>query len=423
MTESPFFHSLFLRVRLYLNTYHTRNYIEMKTSQKDSILKTLASLLVENSEKILNCNLLDLELLKENDTPIIQRLMLSSNSITSMAESLMSVALASDPQGVTLYKHIKNSGMRIENRSVPFGTVLIIYESRPDVTIEASAIAFKAGNMVLLKGGREARNTNMFLAELWQTALKINNEDISRVRYLDIDRNKMMELIKGEDEKIDLIVPRGGEGLIDFVKSNARVPYLISGRGNNFLFIHRLAHIDMAVSIILNGKSKQGVCNALDKVLIDCEYKDLKSVVSLLVYTLNYSGIEVLGSKRAGGLCDKISIVESKEILREEFLSAKIYLEIVDGTDEAVDLINKNSGGHSASIITSDSGIAGRFMEEVDCAAVYHNASTRFTDGGEFGLGAEVAISTQKLHCRGPMGVSQLVTNKWYVFGNGDVRN
>jgi glutamate-5-semialdehyde dehydrogenase len=395
----------------------------METNKKNLILKTLATLLVENCENILNCNHSDISLLKHEDSTISQRLKLTSKNIETMAYSLLSVSLEDDPEGVTLYKYTKESGMRIENRSVPFGTILIIYESRPNVTIEAAAIAFKAGNKVLLKGGREAKNTNMFLTELWQKALKINNEDISSVRYLNIDRNKMMELIKGEDEKIDLIVPRGGEGLIDFVKTNARVPYLISGRGNNFLFIHRLAHIDMAVSIILNGKSKQGVCNALDKVLIDCEYKDLKSVISLLVYTLNYSGIEVLGSKRAGGLCNKITIVESEEILIEEFLSAKIYLEIVDGTDQAVDLINKYSGGHSASIITSDSVIADRFMEEVDCAAVYHNASTRFTDGGEFGLGAEVAISTQKLHCRGPMGVSQLVTNKWYVFGNGDVRN
>ncbi len=395
----------------------------MNSCQKNNVLESLSALLIENSKKILNCNQLDLELLKESDSSIIDRLKLSTKKIEDMAESVLSISLLSDPQGVTIYKYTKNNGMCIENKSVPFGTVLIIYESRPDVTIEASATAFKAGNKVWLKGGKEARNTNLFLTELWQIALKINGEDINWVKYLDIEREQIQTLIDGEGEKIDLIIPRGGEGLIDYIKANSKVPYLISGRGNNFLFIHELADIDMAISIILNGKSKISVCNALDKVLIDSSIIDLKKVVSLLADTLCQKGIEVLGSKRVGALDDKITIIQSEEILREEFLSAKIFLEVVDGLEDAIGLINKYSGGHSASIITSNSDAASKFLEEVDCAAVYHNASTRFTDGGEFGLGAEVAISTQKLHFRGPVGVNQLVTNKWFVYGNGDVRN
>ena len=377
----------------------------------NNVLNALARLLVENKRQIIEANKLDLKSCPQNDLVIFDRLKVDEAKVKKMIDSVKKVIASPNPIGKILYQHTRENGLRIENRTVPFGTILIIYEALPDVSIEAASIALKAGNKILLKGGKEARNTNFCLVDLWQKALSENSADINFVRYLDISREETQKLITGETEKFDLVIPRGGETLIDFVVRNSKVPVIVSGRGNNFAYVAEDADFEKSLEIVLNGKSRLSVCNALDKVLVDEKLPDLERRITQLKNEFEAINIEVSDGK---------NIDES--IWFEEFLSAKIVIAIVKNIGEAIEKINKYSGGHSATIITESSEKAEMFMNEVDSAAVYHNASTRFTDGGEFGLGAEVAISTQKLHFRGPLGAEHLLTNKWFIYGDGQIR-
>ena len=389
----------------------------------NEILNSLARLLAENKSAIVEANGRDLAVCPAADPVIFDRLKVDEEKVEKMISSVKSVIDLDDPAGTVISSHTRPNGLRIENRRVPFGTILIIFEARPDVCIEAGIIAVKAGNRILLKGGSEARNTNLLLAELWRRALEEAGADTQFVRYLDISRDETRRLIAGETEKFDLVIPRGGEALIDFTVKNSKAPVLVSGRGNNFLFIDREADLAMARKIAIDGKSRSSVCNALDKILVHRDLPDLESAVRKLAGDFRDIGITIHGDEVALA-ADPASIeaLEGDEVWYEEFLSARIVIGTADSLDDAIAKINKYSGGHSASIVTSNSASADRFLHEVDCAAVYHNASTRFTDGGEFGLGAEIAISTQKLHFRGPLGVEHLLTNKWYVYGDGQVR-
>jgi glutamate-5-semialdehyde dehydrogenase len=308
------------------------------------------------------------------------------------------------------------------NRTVPFGTILIIYESRPDVTIEAAATAFKAGNKILLKGGKESYNTNMLLTKLWQKALSENGVDQGYVEYLSLSHSETQQLIKENSKKVDLIIPRGGERLIQFVQENASVPVIISGRGNNFLYIDEEVDFDMAVRLVVNGKQRISVCNAIDKVLINRNLRSLDERVGILVSSLKEKGIDVWGNSDISKICNEIKVENDAATLCEEYLAPKIYLSIVDELEDAIEMNNQYSGGHTSVIVTNNQSKADKFMQQVDCAAVYHNASSRFTDGGQLGVGAEIAISTQKLHFRGPLGAQELVTNKWFVYGEGQIR-
>lgn len=395
----------------------------MNTNLRNNILVSLARLLQENSSGIVAANGLDVAACPPDDAVILDRLKVDEAKVKNMIASVKSVVEASDPVGRVISSHTRKDGLRIENRQVPFGTILIIYEARPDVSIEAAIIALKAGNKILLKGGREARNTNLYLASLWQLALTENNANPDLVRYLDISREETHELICGQREKFDLVIPRGGEALIDFVITNSNSPVIVSGRGNNFLYIDSEADFEMALNIALDGKKRLSVCNALDKILIHKELPDFETRVYTLIDALLEANIEVFGDDFVCNLHPKVSPVTDEDIWHEEFLDAKIVVGVVKNTVEAIDKINKYSGGHSAAIVTGNRETAEQFLQEVDCAAVYHNASVRFTDGGEFGLGAEIAISTQKLHFRGPLGAEHLLTNKWFVFGDGQVRN
>jgi len=395
----------------------------MNSEDKNRILRTLAGLLKKNAQNIIDQNTKDLLSLEKRDIALIERLKVDPRKIGNMIDSLTSISDAKDPENENIYTFTHSNGMKVVNKSVPFGSVLIIYESRPDVTIEAAAVAFKAGNKVLLKGGKEARFTNQYLTGLWNVALTICNQDPEIVRYLDYNRQQTQKLISGDEMKIDLIIPRGGEELINYVRNNSSIPVIASGRGNNFLYIHSQCDFDLAIDVILDGKRRIGVCNALDKVLIDKNLPDLQTCIDKLKNSLKNENIEIVDRTDI-----EISLVTPDdimiaEILKEEFLSKKIFITIVPGVEMAISIINTFSGGHSATIITSENDAANEFLLQTDCAAVYHNASTRFTDGGEFGLGAEIAISTQKLHSRGPLGINQLVTNKWFIYGNGQVRN
>lgn len=394
----------------------------MQTILKNKVLIRLSEIISSHENEILAANRQDLNAFPDMDASTKDRLKVDEKKIGGMIQSLRDVAELPDPEGKILYGYTRPDGLRIENRSVPFGTILIIYESRPDVTIEAAATAFKAGNRILLKGGKESLNTNMLLTQLWQQALTENGIDQNFVRYLNLSHAETQQLIKDNPYRVDLIIPRGGEKLIAFVKENASVPVIVSGRGNNFLFIDKNNDFDMAIRIILNGKQRISVCNALDKVLIDENIPDLEQKVHQLTDELLRKNIEIVGDERISSIDSRIKRNDDNHILSEEFLAAKIYLSIVPDIETAVSIINTYSGGHSATIVTNDDANADLFMQQVDCAAVYRNASTRFTDGGQFGVGAEIAISTQKLHFRGPLGAQELVTNKWFVYGNGHIR-
>ncbi len=394
----------------------------MDTLIKNKVLNDLASLIVENKHEILEENKKDLLNCQQIDPSLLERLEVSFEKIEGMVKSVKQVVDSEDPESQVLYSFQHENGFSVENRTVPFGKLLIIYESRPDVTIEAAITAFKAGNQVLLKGGKEAVHTNLFLVKLWHEALAKHQVDLNYIQYLRLDRIQTQELIKHNTYHVDLIVPRGGDSLIDFVNEYATVPVLVSGRGNNFLYVDSNSDFEMAIQVIVNGKQRISVCNALDKVLIHTDLPNLKTQVVKLIDALREHNIEIIGDETIRQFKTDVQEIQNSAILSEEFLSAKMLLVMVPSVDEAIATINKHSGGHSACIITYNDQTAKHFQTHVDCAAVFHNVSTRFTDGSQFGLGAEMAISTQKLHFRGPIGINQLVTNKWLICGTGQIR-
>lgn len=413
------FSSAPLQKTIYIND----NRYTMDTMKKNAVLTTLAKLLVGNIPAIFEANQKDIETCDDIDESMFDRLKIDENKIPGMIASINETIKLEDPEGKILYEYNHTNGIKIKNKSVPFGKILIIYESRPDVTIEASILAFKAGNKVLLKGGKESKETNKILVDLWHQALSENGEDKDYIIYLDVDREQIQEIIKNNTHNVDLIIPRGGESLINFVKNNTDIPIIVSGRGNNFVYIDEESDFEMAIKIVIDGKSRISVCNALDKVLVNENIPNLKEKISQLVNELGKHKIEVLGDKPVYDKDNRINLVQDKDILAKEFLASKIFLSTVKNNDEAIQLINKYSGGHSAAIISSNKKNVENFQNKVDCAAVHHNSSIRFTDGSQFGFGAEIATSTQKLHFRGPIGINQLVTNKWFISGNGQTRN
>lgn len=389
---------------------------------KNQILKDLSRMILENESEIIHRNQLDLGAAQNIDNTLMDRLKVDSKKVAAMALAVDEIIKMEDPVGKVLSRYQHPNGMEVINKVVPLGNILIIYESRPDVTIEAAITAFKAGNRILLKGGKEARLSNLFLVELWHRALEKNGVDTAWVTYLDMGRDEMQKLIKENTHRADLIIPRGGEGLINFIKNNSTVPLIISGRGNNFVYVHSDADFEMATAIVLNGKSRLSVCNATDKVLINTKLPNLGKQLDQLIIILENEGIEVLGDAKIIALRKSVKPMKNDQVFYEEFLSPKIVIALVDSVEESIEMINKYSGGHTASIVSRDIQVAEMFQNLVDCAAVCHNTSTRFTDGGAFGVGAEIAISTQKLHFRGPLGTAELVTNKWFVNGNGQIR-
>ncbi|MCL4116017.1 UNVERIFIED_CONTAM: hypothetical protein GTU68_044518 [Idotea baltica] len=370
----------------------------------------MANLVAQKKETILAANKKDLATFAINDLAMFDRLKVDDDKIKGMILSLEQLASQEDPVGQERFNFTHDNGLKICNKTASFGTVMIIYESRPDVTIEAGGIAFKSGNKILLKGGKESLNSNLSIVNLWHRALVENGVDKDWVEYLNYDRNETQTFLKNPTQKIDLIIPRGGEKLIAFVKENANCPVIVSGRGNNFVYVAKEADKKIALDIIINAKvAKISACNALDKVLIDSGLPDCHGFLEELILKLATNDVEVL-------------VDNTIENFENEFLDYKIVIGLVNNANDAIAKINKYCGGHSASIITTDTNEAKLFMESVDAAAVYQNASTRFTDGFQFGLGGELAISTDKLHQRGPIGLQHLVTNKWYVFGDGQIR-
>ena len=388
---------------------------------RNAVLLTMAGLLDKEREAIININKKDLEEYKGDDISMFDRLKADNKKVDEMIAAAKHLASQKDPVGVERFSFKHDNGMQVYNKTASFGTILIIYESRPDVTVEAAGIAFKSGNKILLKGGKESLNSNLKIVELWHQALFQHNASPEWVEYLQFNRTETQAFLERPTQKVDLIVPRGGERLIAFVKKHATCPVIISGRGNNFVYVHKEADLEIAIDIILNGKSKISACNAVDKVLIDEKLPNKEAFVNKLISKLNSTKIEVLGDAIVSKNHNLKEIL-SNEVWYEEFLDYKIVIGQIASNEDAIAMINKYAGGHSSTIITKNIDIAKLFMQNVDTAVVYHNASTRFTDGGQLGLGGELAISTDKLHQRGPIGLEHLVTNKWYVHGNGQTR-
>jgi glutamate-5-semialdehyde dehydrogenase len=389
---------------------------------RNDVLLTMAALLEQNRAAIININKKDLDVYKGDDISMYDRLKVDNAKVDEMIAATKHLASQEDPVGVERFNFKHENGMQVYNKTASFGTILIIYESRPDVTVEAAGIAFKSGNKILLKGGKESLNSNLKIVELWHKSLKQHNASSNWVEYLQFNRTETQAFLEKPTQKVDLIVPRGGEKLIAFVKKHATCPVIISGRGNNFVYVHKEADVDIAIAIIINGKSKISACNAVDKVLIDENLPNKKEFIHKLISKLNEFKIQVLGDEKTSEN-HQLEKISSNDVWSEEFLDYKIVIGEILSSEAATEMINNYSGGHSSVIITKNDAIAKTFMENVDNAAVYHNASTRFTDGGQLGLGGELAISTDKLHQRGPIGLQHLVTNKWYVHGSGQVRS
>ncbi|HCF04163.1 glutamate-5-semialdehyde dehydrogenase [Flavobacterium sp.] len=394
----------------------------LSIAKRNAVLSRMATLLEEERASLKSINKQDLDNYSGADLAMEKRLLVDDAKIDGMILSMQQLASQEDPIGVERFHFVHEKGMKITNKTAAFGTVMIIYESRPDVTVEAGGIAFKSGNKILLKGGKESLLSNLKIVALWHQALKENEVDVNWVEYLNYNRNETQAFLEKPTQRVDLIVPRGGEQLIAFVKQHATCPVIISGRGNNFVYVNQEADLQKAMDIIINGKTSNiSVCNALDKVLIDTNLDHWETFAQQIVNQLLEHNVTVLGDQK---VADTTSIpqIESDLIWYEEFLDYKIVIGTVNSDQEAIAKINQYCGGHSASIITENEVTAQEFMDNVDTAAVYHNTSTRFTDGGQFGLGGELAISTDKLHQRGPIGLQHLVTNKWYIYGDGQIR-
>lgn len=391
---------------------------------KDEVLRSMIDALNKNKQGIIEANKKDLEAFNKDDQALYDRLIVNEAKVDDMIRAVQEVKDQDDPVGKVKSSMKLDSGLEIINKTDPFGTILIIYESRPDVTIEAAVLAFKANNKILLKGGKEAYHSNIALEQCWHEALEANGVSKDWINLMHLDRNATQEFLRNPDEKLDLIVPRGGERLIGFVKEHAQCAVLVSGRGNNFLYVSPSADWEMSKKVIINAKTdKISGCNALDKVLLDKNLPNLSTKIKDLVQTMKAAKVSVVGDETVEAHAQNVEKIEDDALWKEEFLAMRILVAVCDDIDHAIEVINENSGKHSSVIMTRDKKEAEKYMQEIDAAAVYQNASSRFTDGGQMGVGAELAISTDKLHHRGPLGLEQLVTNKYYVFGDGHIRN
>ena len=395
----------------------------LTTDKKNEVLQSMMDIIDKRREEIIAENKKDLEAFERDDQALYDRLVVDQSKVDGMIQAIREVKEQDDPVGNEISSITLDSGLEIINKTDPFGTIMIIYESRPDVTIEAAVLAFKANNKILLKGGREAYHSNKVLVDCWHEALKANGLDTNWIKMLEMNREQTQEFLRNPTEKLDLIVPRGGERLIEFVKQHAKCAVLISGRGNNFLYVSPKADWAKTVKVIINAKTdKISGCNALDKVLMDKNIENYEEKLKDLKGALEKLDVKVLVDDEVSKVIADAEKMPNKETWEEEFLAMKILIGSVSSLDEAIEKINDHSGHHSSVIMTESSDEAQTFMEQVDSAAVYQNASSRFTDGGQMGVGAELAISTDKLHHRGPLGLKQLTTNKYYVFGDGHIR-
>jgi len=388
---------------------------------KNRVLKEMASALISQSSYIVKENIQDIRAGEESglDSALLDRLLLTKERVGAMAQSLVEISELKEPVGRVLDGWVNDNNLRIEKVSVPIGVVGVIYESRPNVTSDVGALCFKSGNVAILKGGKEAEHSNRAIAKILQDVLEKNSLPKEIISLLpDSSREGVAKLIR-EDELVDLIVPRGGEGLIKYISRNSSVPVVKHDKGLCHTYIHTNADPKKALSIALNAKCQRpGVCNAMETLIID------RAIAKNLLPSIYKAFIDA-GTKLKGcrGTREFIFIDQATDDdFNTEYLSNQLNIKVVSGVDEAIAHITKYGSGHSEAIITENYTVSEKFMNTIDAACIYVNASTRFTDGGVFGFGAEVGISTNKLHARGPMGINELTTYKYKIYGNGQIR-
>ena len=392
-------------------------------SKKDLALNSIADALIEHKDEIIKANNIDIEYGKEIGlTPsLIDRLTLGEDRIKGMADGVRKVSSLPDPIGNVISGNTLPNGLTVTRVKVPLGVIGIIFEARPNVTADAASLCLKAGNAVILRGGKEAINSNKAIAKIMRDAVeKVGLPKDSIQLIEDTTRQSSTELMQLSDY-LDVLIPRGGAGLIKAVVENSKVPVIETGVGNCHVYVDKYADIDMASEIIFNAKtSRPSVCNAIETILV---HKDsAKDALPKIKEKLDTKNVQIRGCKTTKEILGDDIVDAEESDYYTEFLDYILACKVVDSIDEGIAHIAKYSSGHSECIITNDYARANKFKKEVDAAAVYVNASTRFTDGGEFGLGAEIGISTQKLHARGPMGINELTSSKFIVEGNGQIR-
>ncbi len=399
----------------------------LTTEQKNNALFKMADALIANTKKILDANKIDCDNARGKISDVmIDRLMLNEARVSAMADGIRDVARLPDPIGHTLKEYVREDGLKITRISVPVGVIAIIYESRPNVTSDAAALSLKSGNVCVLRGGKEAFNSAKAIVDALREGLRASDVTEDAINLVtDTTRESATALMKANGY-VDMLIPRGGAGLINACINNATVPCIQTGTGICHIYVEKTADLDMAVNIINNAKtSRPSVCNAAEVLLVDEDIKAeiLPRVYDKLVKERKANGqipVELRLDKKALSVIDGTTAGDTD--FDTEFLDYILAVKCVSGVDEAIAHISAHSTGHSEAIISSDGSAIAKFTAGVDSAAVYVNASTRFTDGGEFGLGCEMGISTQKLHARGPMGLEELTTYKYIINGNGHIR-
>lgn len=409
--------------RLGINAKEAEKTLMVASSEKkNQALKKIAEGLIENTDKIIEANKVDLENGEKNGMAksMLDRLKLDKERIEGMAKGVLDVATLPEPVGRILSATERPNGLRIEKVSTPIGVIAVIFEARPNVTSDAAALCLKSGNTVILRGGKEAINSNKTIAKVMRQAVKEAGmpEDVIQL-VEDTSRESANELMK-MNEYVDVLIPRGGAGLIQAVVKNATVPVIETGVGNCHIYIDKNADLKKAVDIVFNAKtSRPSVCNAAESLLI---HKDIaKEALVAIKNKLDEKDVTLVGDSKAREIIPDMEKATDAD-WATEYLDYKMSVKIVDSVEEAIDHIYKYSTGHSECIVTENAGTVEKFMNQVDSAAVYLNASTRFTDGGEFGFGAEIGISTQKLHARGPIGLPELQSFKYKIYGDGQIR-
>jgi glutamate-5-semialdehyde dehydrogenase len=401
----------------------SRGLASLSDKERAAILLQYADSLEENSDGILQANALDCESAQENGMPrqMADRLALTKARISSIASAVREVASLPSPLGTVLDERTAESGIHIKKLSVPLGVIGIIYEARPNVTCDSIALAIKSGNAAILKGGKEAIRSNASLAGIFRETLQKMGHNPYYCHLIEDTGRETTELLLQASDTLDVLIPRGGAGLIRFVKESAKVPVIETGAGNCHCYVEETADLEMASSIVDNAKTQRpSVCNAIESLLVD--EKIAPAFLPKAAKTLWAKGVELRCDEASLEILGNRAKPASEEDYATEFNDLILAVKCVSGVEEAIEHINRHSTKHSEAIVTRDSAKAEKFLNEVDSACVYWNASTRFTDGGVFGMGAEIGISTQKLHARGPMALRELTSYKYVIQGNGEIR-
>jgi glutamate-5-semialdehyde dehydrogenase len=394
------------------------------TAAKDAVLEAIARLLAERAADVLEANAADLaDDRAAGLTPALRdRLALSEERVAAMADGVKAIAALEDPVGEVLEQKVLEGGLELTKLRVPLGVVAVVYEARPNVTIDCAALTIKSGNAIVLRGSHYAERTNGALAAIVREALAEAGLPQDAALLLVGGGHEALAELATQEETVDLLIPRGGEGLKNALKDVAKVPVIYAAAGNCHVYVHADADLDMAREIAVNAKTQRpGVCNAAETLLVDIAVAD--EFLPMAFGVLREAGVELVGDERARESAEGVEIgVASESDWEREYLDLKLAVAVVDSLDEAVDHVNRYGTRHSEAIVTRSDEAAERFTAGVDAAVVYTNASTRFTDGFEFGMGAEIGNSTQKLHARGPIGLRELTTYKYVVHGDGQVR-